>query len=286
MMDKELDNFLGLHFLVRPKECCLSAKSQELIKEIKPAGILLGSEEFDNHLPYPEWLNKYSTLITTFQELSQREKIIVAIDHEGGRVHRLPKPITHFPYPIDWADKAKETAEIFSKELLSCGINLLLGPCLDIWSNPNNKVIGPRAFGKDSASVIKAAKDFISSFNTEKIALCAKHFFGHGSTVEDSHFTLPEVHLKEEEIEECLLPFKEALKLGIPCLMTAHIVVNPLDTLPVTLSEKILTGVLREKLGFNGVILSDDLDMLAIRESFSDILALELLLKSTVDIFC
>ncbi|HCU24907.1 MAG TPA: beta-N-acetylhexosaminidase [Deltaproteobacteria bacterium] len=197
---------------------------------------------------------------------------ILSVDHEGGRVFRLPEPFTIFP-PMrrvgdycsrerNWA-AAAETGKIFGRELRAAGFNLDYAPVLDVDSNPKNPIIGDRAFAATPEAVSQAALAFWRGLESEGVKGCGKHFPGHGDTVEDSHLTLPQVSKSWEALSACeFKPFAAAARAGIPLLMTAHVLYPALDeTWPATLSEKILTGLLRRELGFQGLVISDDFFM-------------------------
>ncbi len=197
---------------------------------------------------------------------------IVSVDHEGGRVFRLPEPFTAFP-PMrrlgDFCEQAGDCSSaeavgrIFGRELRAVGFNLDYAPVLDVDSNPQNPIIGDRAFGSTPGQVAEHALAFWRGLESERILGCGKHFPGHGDTAEDSHLTLPRVEKSLEQLNACeLIPFHEAIGEGISMLMTAHVLYPALDPdLPATLSPRILTGLLRERLGYQGMIISDDLLM-------------------------
>jgi beta-N-acetylhexosaminidase len=153
--------------------------------------------------------------------------------------------------------------------LASVGIDLSFSPVLDVDSNPQNPIIGGRAFGPDSDTVIHFALPFMRGLQDTRVIACGKHFPGHGDTDCDSHLELPIVHRSRQEIERVELPpFQAAITAGIPALMSAHVLYTALDERnPATLSRPILQDTLRRTLGFSGVIVSDDLEMRALREA-------------------
>src|SRR5579875_3830219 len=161
---------------------------------------------------------------------------LIAIDHEGGRVHRLPRPFTHFP------------------------------PALDVWSNPRNRVIGDRAFGREPRRVARMALALARGLLGAGVLACGKHFPGHGDTVGDSHRVLPRVSRSRRALATtALVPFVRAIRAGLPALMTAHVVYRALDPRrPATFSPTICRRLLRARLGFRGVLFSDDLEMGAV----------------------
>ncbi|MEZ4704382.1 MAG: beta-N-acetylhexosaminidase [Bdellovibrionota bacterium] len=200
---------------------------------------------------------------------------LIAIDQEGGIVTRLHEPFTVFPgnsylgncYKNNKnAQLAASQAQAMAKELKAVGINLNFTPVVDVHSNPKNPVIGPRAFDSDPKNVSTLAKITIAQYKKEKVICCAKHFPGHGDTDLDSHFDLPTITATKKVLwDRELVPFRASIATAVPTIMTAHIMFPALDKkYPATLSKKILEGLLRQELGYKGVIISDDLEMKAI----------------------
>ncbi len=197
---------------------------------------------------------------------------LVAIDHEGGRVHRLAPPFTHFPSAATVAAHGpaavRDVATAMARELAAVDIDLTFAPVLDVASNPTNPVIGDRAFGTTPDVVARGALAAFRATRAVGLLTCGKHFPGHGDTATDSHLELPVVGRDRRSILTTELPsFRAAIAAHVPMLMTAHVHYPALDaSLPATLSPAILTGLLRRRLGFGGVIASDDLEMRAIAD--------------------
>ncbi len=198
---------------------------------------------------------------------------LVAIDHEGGRVMRLGAPFTQFPPAAAIgrtgdSDIAYRVGRAMALELASVGIDMSFAPVLDVHSNPANPVIGDRAFGSDPALVSEMGIAMMRGLIDGGVIPCGKHFPGHGDTSRDSHLELPVVRRSREQLERTeLAPFRAAIAAAIPMLMTAHVLYPALDPdHPATLSRAILTDLLRNQLGFAGVIASDDLEMRAIAD--------------------
>lgn len=195
--------------------------------------------------------------------------LFIATDQEGGIVARVQEPGTVFPGNMALGatrsvDAAAKTANIMGKELKSLGINMDLAPDMDVNVNPENPVIGVRSFSEDPDLVSKMGVAQVNAYQKENVIATAKHFPGHGDTNVDSHYGLPIIHHDLKTLNAIdLKPFKAAIRAGIDAIMTAHIVVPALDDsgLPATLSEPILTGLLRHKLGFEGLIITDSLGM-------------------------
>jgi beta-N-acetylhexosaminidase len=195
----------------------------------------------------------------------------VSIDQEGGRVARLKEPFTRWP-PMATLGRAKSEAlaERFARalahEVAAVGITLDYAPVLDIHTNPKNPVIGDRALAERAEEVAKLGQVIVRTLQNEGVAACGKHFPGHGDTHQDSHFELPLVEhppdrLRAVEFE----PFRAAIRARVAFIMTAHVHVPSLDDERIaTLSPLVVQNILREELGYDGVILSDDLEMKAV----------------------
>lgn len=255
---------VGDHFMLglRPGTT-LDERDRALLQDLRPAGVVLFKSNFLHDAPYAHWLAAHAALIGAVREAAGRDRMFIAIDHEGGRVCRTPAPMTRFGWAASWAGRAGEVGAAMGRELASLGINLNFAPVLDIDSNPDNPVIGPRAFGTTPDTVIAAALAFMSAMEAAGVRACGKHFPGHGDTRTDSHAALPVIDLPLAAIEQReLLPFAAAVDAGIGMMMTAHIVFPALDPhRPVTLSRAATHDLLRGHLGFEGVIVSDDCGM-------------------------
>lgn len=277
---------LGLHFCIRINEPELSPELRAALLAIRPVAIQFGSEAFLHEADYDTWLTAFSRLYEEARSLIGREKLLVTLDHEGGRVIRPPAPITKFPYAFSFRENAEKVGVAMAKEVRSLGVNMVFAPVLDIHSNAKNPVIGERAFGRSADEVIKYAIPFLEALKATKILSCGKHFPGHGDTDIDSHLALPELRLSLDELRAReLLPFRKAIASGVPAIMTSHIMFPKIDSdLPATLSKKIVTDILRHALQFSGVIFSDDLDMKAIMDNFSDALVARSVVEAGCDI--
>jgi beta-N-acetylhexosaminidase len=203
--------------------------------------------------------------------LDPRLPVWVAMDQEGGRVARLKAPFTEWP-PMATLGRsgdpvlAQRFAAALSAELKAVGVTLDFAPVLDVHTNARNPVIGDRALAETAQSVATLGRAIIEGLQRAGVAACGKHFPGHGDTSTDSHFDLPLVEHPPERLREVeLLPFRAAVKANVAAIMTAHILVPSLDEeRPATLSRRIIAGMLREELEYQGLILSDDLEMRAI----------------------
>ena len=201
--------------------------------------------------------------------------VLVLVDHEGGRVHRLPPPFTHFPSAAAVARAgdpalAGEIARAMARELRAAGFDSGLAPVLDCLSDPASVVIGDRAYGADPAVVAACGRAFVQAALGAGLLPVAKHFPGHGRTPLDSHATLPMVDATLAQLEATeLVPFRQALVEGCPAVLVAHVRYPALDPdLPASLSPAVITGLLRRRLAFDGLVLSDDLEMRAVADGW------------------
>jgi beta-N-acetylhexosaminidase len=198
--------------------------------------------------------------------------LLIAIDQEGGRVQRLREPWTEWPelQRLGEADDLALTADFargLARELQDLGIGLDFAPCVDVHSNPDNPIIGDRSFGPDPHTVARHARAFIEAMQGAGVAACAKHFPGHGDTACDSHLELPRLDHDLERLRRVELPpFAAAVEAGVASIMTAHVALPALDgDRPATLSPSIM-ALLREDLGYDGLVFSDDLEMKAVAD--------------------
>jgi beta-N-acetylhexosaminidase len=199
----------------------------------------------------------------------------VSIDQEGGRVARLKSPFTEWPPMMTLGRSGDVTlAERFARalaaELKAVGVTLDYAPVLDVHTNPKNPVIGDRALAETAQTVAELGSAIVRTLQAEGIAACGKHFPGHGDTSTDSHHELPLVEHPPERLRDTeFVPFKAAIEAGVATIMTAHVFVPSLDEkLPATLSPRVVKTILRHELRYDGVILSDDLEMKAIASSY------------------
>lgn len=257
---------VGDHFMIglRPT-ATLDDRDRALLADIRPAGVVFFKSNFVHDAPYEAWLESHARLIADIRAAVGRDDLLIALDHEGGRVCRTPAPITRFSYAARWAGTSEAVGEAMGEELASLGFNLNFAPVLDVDSNPENPVIGERAFARTPEAVIEAALPFMRGMERKGVRACGKHFPGHGDTRTDSHQTLPVLNLSRPELEAReLKPFRAAVEAGIGMVMTSHIVFTEIDPYnPATLSPAVAQGLLRDELGFEGVIVSDDVGMRA-----------------------
>jgi beta-N-acetylhexosaminidase len=260
---------IGRLFMVGIPHPALDDKTRQLLHELRPGGVILYRRNYRD----PETL---AALCTELHSLFSDYTLLVALDHEGGRVHRLALPFTHFPPVatlgrIGSAALVQRVGQAMGQELGSIGIDVDFAPVLDVLTNPRNRVIGDRAFSADPHEVGLLGCALMRGLREGGVIPCGKHFPGHGATSVDSHKDLPRDERGEEEfLRTDLSPFRQAIAEQVEMIMTAHILYPALDSnLPATLSPLILDELLRRRLNFQGVIVTDDLEMGAIVRHFT-----------------
>jgi len=277
----------GIHFAIGLEPSpSLTEHDKHLLEALQPAGVILFRGSFAHGEEYEVWLGKLRTLLADVRSCIGRERILVCIDHEGGRVVRTPPPITHFAYAREWASQAGAVGRAMAIELRSLGMNVDFAPVVDVHSNPDNPVIGPRSFGTDPQQVIAAALPFMQAMEAEGIMTCPKHFPGHGDTAVDSHHGLPVVPYQLEQLREReLVPFEAVIKAGAQLVMTSHILFPAIDeAVPATMSRRVIHDILRHDLGFDGVVVTDDIGMGAVRDMFDRPETVERMMNAGTDI--
>ncbi|MEO1174086.1 MAG: beta-N-acetylhexosaminidase, partial [Myxococcota bacterium] len=233
----------------------------------QPLGVILVARNIES----PE---QVAELIRELKDFRKDDPLLVSVDQEGGRVARIREPATVWP-PMRELGRLGDEALIhrvglaIGSELRAMGFDLDYAPVLDVNTNPDNPVIGDRAFSHDASEVGRYAVAFMRGLNKAGVGGCGKHFPGHGDTDVDSHLALPRVEhelplLRERE----WAPYRAAIGAGLDAIMTAHVVMPALDeTVPATLSP-VAMRALREELGFAGVLISDDVEMKALADHF------------------
>ncbi|GAA2210151.1 glycoside hydrolase family 3 N-terminal domain-containing protein [Nonomuraea monospora] len=204
---------------------------------------------------------------------AENPAVLVGTDEESGEVTRLEvatgssRPGAYALGVVDDVVLTESLARDLGSELARAGITIDFAPSADVNSNPDNPVIGLRAFGSDPSLVARHTRAFVRGLQSAGVAACAKHFPGHGDTAVDSHHGVPVV--AESGIEDALHPFREAIEEGVKIIMTGHLLVPSYDAeRPATLSPKVLTGLLREELGFDGLIITDGIEMAAVSGAY------------------
>ena len=258
----------GSLILTGIKGLTLNEEEKHFLKQEKVGGVILFSHNFSDPAQLAE-------LVNSIQSLRDEWPLFISVDHEGGRVMRFKKGFTQFPSMHEMAsvDSPKLTYEVhavMAKELAACGINLSFSPVCDVWTNPENKVVGDRAFGHSPDEVEKHVSAAIRGLQTHGVLSCAKHFPGHGDTLKDSHNDLPLIKnslndLRAREIQ----PFVKAAKSRVEFMMMAHLPVDALDEkLPTSLSPRAYE-FLREETKFTKIVITDDMEMKAVSDGWS-----------------
>ncbi len=209
-------------------------------------------------------------------KMPDKTPLFLSVDQEGGRVQRLKEPFTVWPTVRKLGDIDNTTlsfafSQKMGQELRAFGINLNFAPCADIFSNPSNKVIGDRSLGSDPEHVSKHVSAMVRGYIKADVLACVKHFPGHENTLLDSHDDLPKEESDLKRLEDFeMLPFKRAFKARVDMCMTSHILFPKIDPkYPASLSEIFVQKILKEHCRFRGLVVTDDLDMGALRKNFS-----------------
>ncbi len=259
---------IGQLFMLGFDGVTVSADLAAFIKEYTPGGVILFSRNLES-------VEQIVDLTNDLQACSPHSPLLISIDQEGGRVSRLPKDFTIFP-PCEVLGRCHSTelayaaAATTAQELKVVGINMNMSPVLDVNSNPTNPVIGDRAFGAIPTLVRELGLSTVRGLQDNGIVACGKHFPGHGDTSTDSHKELPVVTASRERLEQIEFPpFRYAVARGMATMMTAHVLYRVLDDQrPATLSPTIIGKLLREDLQYDGVVVTDDLEMRAIVDHY------------------
>lgn len=249
----------------------MNEETSTIIREYHPGGIIL----FGNNIESPEqtvtFLNEMKTT-----NADNPYPLLFGVDEEGGRVTRVPTQMKSLPPSeaigdVNDPDLAFTAGTILGEQMETLGFNLDFAPVLDVNSNPDNPVIGDRSFGDTVDVVSDMGIQVMKGMQEEGIIPVVKHFPGHGDTSEDSHVTLPTVDKSYEELKELeLAPFRNAIEQGAEVTMIAHIFLPQIDaTYPSSMSEEVITGMLREDYDFDGVVITDDLTMGAITNQYT-----------------
>ncbi len=260
-------NELGQMIMTGISGTSLTKEESVFLESENIGGVLLFAHNYESPAQLAE-------LVNSIQQARKEYPLFIAVDNEGGRVFRFKDKFTQMPsmYDVGLTNSPKlcfHVAKIMADELSACGVNVNFSPVCDIWSNPNNKVIGDRAFGKDEETVSKFVSSIVRGLQTNGILGCAKHFPGHGSTTKDSHFDLPIVKRTREELnDEEFKPFIKAIKSRVEFVMVAHLIVDSIDSeLPTSLSAKSYE-IIRNELKHSKLIITDDMEMKAITDNF------------------
>ncbi|MCL4530453.1 MAG: glycoside hydrolase family 3 protein [Chloroflexi bacterium] len=272
-MENSIEEMIGQRLMLafRGKDE-LSPEIRDAIKKIKPAGItLFRSFNVDN----PQQVKHLTTLLQDAAREAGLPPLLIAVDQEGGQLMAVGNGTTQLPGNMALgatgsADLSRRAGEVLGRELAAMGVNVNYAPSCDVNLNPKNPVIGTRSFGEDSAMVAEMASAMLDGIQSVGVAACAKHFPGHGDTSSDSHLGLPVVPHSLDRLRKVEFPpFESAIRAGTKMVMTAHLALPAIDgsdAPPATLSPAILKNLLRDQLKFQGVVITDAMDMHAITQ--------------------
>ncbi|MDX1958433.1 MAG: glycoside hydrolase family 3 protein [Leptospiraceae bacterium] len=261
-----------IHIAVPGRE--VDEETIEEIQKIKPGGVIL----FGYNLGSKSQIKNLTKSLQAEVRNLKLPPLFISTDQEGGRVVRVEKGVTSFPGAMALGQNNNNANTynvglVTSYQLNRLGINVVFAPSLDINNNPDNPVINTRSFGSTVEIVTKWGTMYEQGARDGGALPVIKHFPGHGDTNVDSHLGLPQIQKTEKELEDFeLIPFKTAISKGAKAVMSAHIVFPKIDSeYPATLSEKILTKILREKLKFSGLVFTDAMEMDAISKSYKNV---------------
>lgn len=264
----------------------ITERIKNMIRNYKIGGIILYRKNFST---YTDMLN----LIKELKDLNKENKIplFIAIDQEGGRVNRMPKEIKNLPSANQVATEGGEeltrkSSQITGEILSKSGYNLNFAPVLDLKRFDNRHGIGDRSFGEDREKVAKCGVAVMEEMQKQGVISVIKHFPGHGATQQDSHYMLPIINKKIEQLEkEDMYPFEQAIKNGADAILVGHLLIRNITGIyPASLSRKFITKYLRTKYRYNGLIVTDDLKMRAIKFLYGPDLAVKKAFESGNDI--
>lgn len=272
-----LEEKIGQLFMIELDEKGIDDKTIEMIQKYKIGGFILYSK---NYQSYEEMVR----MINQLKEINQVNKIPlwIAIDQEGGRVNRMPKEVVPLKNAFDIAktkdiELVKKSGQVMGKMLKETGINMNFAPVLDIKRFKDIHAIGNRCYGENVQEVETYGIEVMKQIQKKGIVSVIKHFPGHGRTKKDSHFFLPTIRTRQEELEETdMHPFQRAIQEGADAIMVGHIKVKKMDEkYPASLSEKIVGQKLRTDWNYKGLVVTDDIKMLGIRIRYSMIKAVQ-----------
>ena len=260
-----IEQKIGQRFMTWIPGTASSERAAALIEQAHVGGVIITEDNVESHQQARE-------LIATLQRMAQAAPsavpLFIATDQEGGRLTRVRLPeLTLFPAAFHQGvhadtDYVEATAYVTGVELRRLGVNMNLAPLLDLYDQPDQTVIGNRSYGADPGLVADFARAYVRGASRSGIISVAKHFPGHGVTMIDSHDRLPVVRLTRSERSSILAPFIAAIDAGIDVIMSAHILYEDLDPdLPATVSPAIVTGLLRDQLAFDGVVMTDAIEI-------------------------
>lgn len=284
-----LEQKIAQMFMVTLHGGVLNQPSQEFLRQWQPGAVSL----FSDNVTSPEGVTALTNAMQAAMQDVGAPPLIIATDQEGGVVSRLTPEagFTLMPTPLLMGaagrNAAQQMAIAVAEELRAVGVNMNLAPVADLETNPDNPIIFRRAFGSDPEMVGEAISGYISGMQIMNIMATAKHFPGHGETSADSHAELPRLDLDRERIDSVeLVPFRDAIRAGVAAVMVGHLwytALDPTANMPASLSAPVVTGLLRNELGFNGIIMTDAMDMNAVDLTYNFYDAVLMAIEAGVD---
>ena len=268
-MEMTVRQMLGQKLIFGFHGTTLSEEFKQLIREYKIGNVIL----FLRNVESADQLRRLCAEIQNLILEVTGYPAFIVIDQEGGMVSRLPADAVNVPGAMaisatDHPDNARKAAQITIRQLQGLGINFNMAPVLDVNSNPANPVIGVRNLSDDPIRVAEYSEAAVRAYENTGVFCCGKHFPGHGDTNVDSHLGLPRIDKTLEELEQTeLIPFRRCIEAGIPAVMSSHILFPNIEkeNIPGTMSRTIITDILKNRLGFKGLVFSDCLEMQAIQ---------------------
>lgn len=268
--DMSLDEKIGQMIFSGVAGTEMNADTKEMMNTYHVGGIILFGDNIESAPQTVEFLND----IKKANE-SSASPLLLGVDEEGGKVTRMPDDVTSLPTSqaiasLDDADLSHQVGTVLGEQMNELGFNLDFAPVMDVNSNPDNPVIGDRSFGDNPDIVSELGIQTMKGIQSGNIISVMKHFPGHGDTGEDSHLELPKVDKSYDDLANLeLIPFQNAIENGADVSMIAHILLPQIDPeYPASMSEKVITNILREDIGFDGVVITDDLTMGAITDNY------------------
>ncbi|MCJ7773187.1 MAG: beta-N-acetylhexosaminidase [Desulfobacterales bacterium] len=278
------EQLAGQRLMVGFEGTKLNKELKLLIDKLKVGGLIL----FSNNLSSPEQIKQLCSSAQEYAVACGQPPLFIAVDQEGGEVARLKDPFTQFSGnpSLQHVKDAEKFAKITAKELSEVGINMNMAPVIDVVPEGAESIMAGRVFGKDPAFVSKMGVSVIKHLQQNGVMAVAKHFPGIGRTTLDSHLELPILTSERSELESFdYLPFSAAIKEGVSGIMLSHILYSKIDLeWPASLSVHIAKYLLRDHLGFNGLVMTDDLDMGAIIKNFNFNSVINQILMAEIDI--
>jgi beta-N-acetylhexosaminidase len=264
-----LDAKIGQMFIIGFDGTVMDNELEDMLKTRAPGGVILFRRNSESTEQLLELINSIKKVN------SGKIPLFISVDEEGGRVSRMPDSLSDIPSAAAIGENGDisvtyEVGTLIAEEISSFGINMDFAPVLDIFSNPDNTVIGDRSFGNTAQAVTEHGIEMMKGIRDKGVIPVVKHFPGHGDTVADSHKELPVVEYDMSRLAGFeLVPFKKAIDEDADAVMVAHLLMKGIDPeKPATMSKAVISDLLRDQMGFKGVVVTDDMTMSAITENY------------------